>query len=202
MRTSVHQGAEPGSGLMRRRAHMTVTNDWVDDAPPLEDDGDIVVVLPPTFDEVFDREYAPMVRVAYLMLGSNELAEETVQDAFVALHQQWFRVSNPGGYLRTSVVNRCRSKLRRRTTRARVDDKLRAEVVTSSGPASSAAPRSADELFDALATLSARQRAAVVLRYYADLPEAEIAEALGVRPGTVKSLLNRGLTQLREVIER
>ena len=60
----------------------------------------------------------------------------------------------------------------------------------------------ADEVVDALAKLPMRQRAALVLRYYEDLSEADIAEALGVRPGTVKSLLSRGLDQLREVIER
>ncbi len=59
----------------------------------------------------------------------------------------------------------------------------------------------ADEVVDALAKLPMRQRAALVLRYYQDLSEADIAEALGVRPGTVKSLLSRGLDQLREVIE-
>ena len=58
-----------------------------------------------------------------------------------------------------------------------------------------------EPLLDALATLSERQRVAIVLRYYEDLSEAEIAAALGCRPGTVKSLLHRGLAQLREVIE-
>ena len=63
--------------------------------------------------------------------------------------------------------------------------------------------RAAQEpLVDALATLNERQRVAVVLRYYEDLSEAEIAVALGCRPGTVKSLLHRGLSQLREVIEQ
>jgi RNA polymerase sigma factor (sigma-70 family) len=58
-----------------------------------------------------------------------------------------------------------------------------------------------EPLLDALATLNERQRVAIVLRYYEDLSEADIADALGCRPGTVKSLLSRGLTQLREVIE-
>ncbi len=58
-----------------------------------------------------------------------------------------------------------------------------------------------EPLLDALATLNERQRVAIVLRYYEDLSEADIADAIGCRPGTVKSLLSRGLTQLREVIE-
>jgi RNA polymerase sigma factor (sigma-70 family) len=60
----------------------------------------------------------------------------------------------------------------------------------------------ADEMSDALAALPARRRAAVVLRYYAGLRDSEIAEALSVRPGTVKSMLHRALAQLREVVER
>ena len=59
----------------------------------------------------------------------------------------------------------------------------------------------ADELFDALAALPSRQRAALVLRFYEDLSEADIAVALGCRPGTVKSLLHRGLAELRKVVE-
>ena len=69
-------------------------------------------------------------------------------------------------------------------------------------PAAEAIMSEPDELWDALATLPARQRAAVVLRYYADLPVAEIGAALGCRPGTVKSLLHRGLGELRKVVER
>jgi RNA polymerase sigma-70 factor (sigma-E family) len=144
-----------------------------------------------TFEAVFEREYAPMVRLAFLLLDSNEVAEEVVQDAFARLHERWDRVDNPGGYLRTSVVNRARDIQRRRQRERRLPV-----------AAPEAATLGADHLLDALATLPSKRRAALVLRYYDDLSEAEIASVLGVRPGTVKSMLHRGLAQLREVIER
>lgn len=90
------------------------------------------------------------------------------------------------------MVNGCRDVLRRcRLTR----------LYTSAyvPPAGDSGP---EYLVDALASLTPARRAAVVLRYYADLPEAEIADLLGVRPGTVKSMLHRSLKQLREVVER
>jgi RNA polymerase sigma factor (sigma-70 family) len=89
------------------------------------------------------------------------------------------------------VVNGCRDSLRRRllADRERTDRRPDAQL-------------GADHLVDALATLPHKQRAAVVLRYYEDRSEADIADLLGVRPGTVKTLLHRGLARLREVIER
>ncbi len=144
------------------------------------------------FDELYRREYAPMLRVAFLLTDSNEVAEEAVHDAFAKVYERRERLARPGGYLRTCVVNRCRDLQRRR----------RFERSRPTGEAPGSTELVADEILDALAKLPMRQRAALVLRYYEDLSEADIAEALGVRPGTVKSLLSRGLDQLREVIER
>ena len=144
-----------------------------------------------TFDALFDREYGPMVRLAFLLVDSNEAAEEVVQEAFVALHRRWDRVDNPGGYLRTSVVNRAKDVQRRRARERRLPVQVPED-----------ARLEADHLGDALAALPAKRRAALVLRFYDDLSEAEIAEVLGVRRGTVKSMIHRGLAQLREVIER
>ena len=143
------------------------------------------------FDDLYRREYAPMLRVAYLLVDSDALAEEAVHDAFAKVYERWRRLDRPGAYLRTCVVNRCRDVQRRR----------RLERSRPSEVAPVTADLGADEVADALARLPMRQRAALVLRYYEDLSEADIAEALGVRPGTVKSLLSRGLDQLREVIE-
>jgi RNA polymerase sigma-70 factor (sigma-E family) len=148
-------------------------------------------VFETSFDAVYRRESVAMVRLAVLLVGSHEQAEEIVQDAFAQLFERWDSLDRPGAYLRTCVVNGCRRAHRRR----RLDDRARAMPVqlwTALG---------ADDLADALAALPARRRAAVVLRYYEDLSEAEIAEALGVRPGTVKSLLHRGLAQLRGAVE-
>ncbi len=97
----------------------------------------------------------------------------------------------PKAYLRTSVVNACKSAHRRQAReRART---LRAVEPVELG---------ADELFDALGQLAYRQRAALVLRFYEGVPDAEIARVLGCRVGTVASLVHRGLAELRKVIER
>ncbi len=143
-----------------------------------------------SFEALYADEVDAMARLAYLMVGSAEQAEELVHDAFARLYERWGQVDNPGGYLRTCVVNGCRDSLRRRRVERRPQP-----------PGSPSAELGADHLADALADLPYRQRAAIVLRYYEDRSEADIADLLGVRPGTVKSLLHRGLAHLREVIE-
>jgi RNA polymerase sigma-70 factor (sigma-E family) len=148
-----------------------------------------------TFDELFGREYAPMVRLATLLLGNEAEAEEVVQEAFAIVHERWARLDRPGGYLRGCVVNRARDLLRRRA----VAQRLRRAQATARPETTELA---VDHLFDALDVLPPRRRIAIVLRYYEGRTEAEIAELLGVRPGTVKSMVHRGLAQLREVIER
>lgn len=146
-----------------------------------------------SFDGVYRREAVAMVRLALLLVGSQEQAEEIVQDAFAQLYERWERIERPGAYLRTCVVNGCRRAHRRR----RQNDL--AVAATHDVPVASLG---ADHLADTLAALPAKRRAALILRYYEDLSEAEIAEALGVRRGTVKSLLHRGLAQLRVMVER
>jgi RNA polymerase sigma factor (sigma-70 family) len=132
-----------------------------------------------------------MVRLAFLLTGGDPAAEELVHDAFLAVHRRWDSIDTPGGYLRTVVVNACRSHQRRQAMRQRTP--LRVVTAATDAP---------DELTDALRRLPQRQRAAVVLRYYADLPEVEIAALLGCRVPAVKSLLHRALGSLREVIDR
>ena len=146
-----------------------------------------------SFEDVFRRESLGMVRLAFLMVGSRPLAEEVVQDAFARLLERWDGVDQPVAYLRTSVVNGCRNAHRRRAVERKH---------TARRPAPAAGVLGADHLQDALAALPVKRRAAIILRYYHDLSEAEIADALCVRPGTVKSLVSRGLAQLREVVER
>lgn len=143
------------------------------------------------FAALFDRERTPMVRVAYLLVGSEPLAEELVQDAFAAVYVRWDRVANPGGYLRQSVVNGARSALRRRALERR-----RAALWVEE-----ATPPAGRELLDALAELPIGWRAVVVLRFYEGMTQEEIAEALDMRLGTVKSSLHRGLAKLREALE-
>jgi RNA polymerase sigma factor (sigma-70 family) len=140
--------------------------------------------------ELYRERYAPMVRLGTLLLGSQHLAEEVVQDCFLRLQPRFETLDDPAGYLHRSVVNGCRSLMRRQR---RERDHLRA---TPGLPAE----LGAHELLDVLATLPERQRAALVLRFYADLSGNEIAAILGCREGTVKSLIHRGLARLREVV--
>jgi RNA polymerase sigma factor (sigma-70 family) len=140
------------------------------------------------FAALYDREHLRLVRLAFLMLGCREQAEEVVQDAFLHLHGHWAGVDNPGGYLRASVVNGCRDARRRLARYRDREPSLAAPAETWDHP---------DELADALAALPARQRSVLVLRYYLGLNEPEIAAALDIRPGTVKSSLHRGIRRLR-----
>jgi RNA polymerase sigma factor (sigma-70 family) len=164
--------------------------------------------LAPSFGDFYLGAYAEMVRLARVLVNSPEAAEDLVQDAFVHLHRHWRRVRDPRAYLRRSVVNACRSHHRRagrerpyasRETSAAVTGVCTDDPVED--VSEHARAEDADVLASGLATLPYRQRAALVLRFYADLPDAEIAVALGCRPGTVASLVHRALQHLREVID-
>jgi len=100
---------------------------------------------PVTFESVFAAERTAMMRLAYLLLGSETLAEEAVQDAFARLLDRFDRVDNPGGYVRTATVNRCRDLLRRRRHEERVARLLRTAAPASLG---------ADHLHDVLGALT------------------------------------------------
>jgi RNA polymerase sigma factor (sigma-70 family) len=141
------------------------------------------------FDELYRAEYPGMVRLAYLLVRDRELAVEVTHDAFARVLERWDKLDRPGAYLRTAVVNASRDALRRRIFRRSRTHVAGLVEVTS--------PARDDYLADALAQLAPKRRAAIVLRYYLDLSEVEIADTLGVRPGTVKSLLHRGLADLR-----
>ncbi len=144
-----------------------------------------------SFDALYRREYEPMLRVAYLLLDSIDAAEEAVHDAFAKVYERWAKVDDHGAYLRTCVVNRCRDQQRRR--------RLERERRPPAG--ATYEDLGARELLDALAQLPLKRRAALVLRYYEGLSEADIATTLGIAPGTVKSMVSRALAQLREVVE-
>ncbi len=143
------------------------------------------------FAALFERERRAMVRVAFLLVGSEPIAEEIVQDAFAQVYVRWARIENPGGFLRRCVVNGAHSSLRRRSLESR-----RSVLFVDEGTAPAAR-----ELLDALAALPVRWRGVVVLRFYEGMSQEEIAEALDLRLGTVKSSLHRGLAKLREALE-
>jgi RNA polymerase sigma-70 factor (sigma-E family) len=144
-----------------------------------------------SFDRLYQERYHALVRLAYLMVGDNGVAEEVVQDAFARAHLRWSRLHNPGAYVHVAVLNGARNEVRRLVRRRGKSLPVPDDHVDETSV----------ELLDALRVLNGRQRAAVVLRFYEGRSEAEIAELLGVRPGTVKSLIHRALNRLREVIE-
>lgn len=143
----------------------------------------------PRFETLYQDRFGEMTRLAYLLVGDHELAQDIAQDAFVGLHRHLHRVEEPVAYLRKSIANGAASH-HRRLARARRQPIERAVVVELG----------ADELMDALATLPSRQRSALVLRFHLDLSEQQIADTLGVRPGTVGSLIHRGLASLKVVL--
>lgn len=143
------------------------------------------------FAEFFGREHMAMVRLATLMVGSRHVAEEVVQEAFAKVDARWTEIDRPDAYLRTVVLNGSRAVLRRRELEVRVQHLHVPEDHDG-------IPTRLLELRDALDRLSDRQRAVIVLRYFVDLPEAEIASALRCRPSTVRSLARRALRVLRE----
>ena len=141
------------------------------------------------FDDLFRAEYTSLVRLAYLIIGSQARAEELTQDAFSQLLDTWSTVDSPGGFVRTALVSRCRDAQRREITGRRKLRLLR--------PVADAEPET-HYLVDALSTLPDNWRAAVVLRFYGGHSIREIAEITGQPEGSVKSGLHRALTQLRD----
>ena len=138
----------------------------------------------------YDTQRLALVRLAYVMTGDREASEDLVQEAFVATRGRWAAVRDVKPYLRAAVVNGCRSWLRRK--------KLERMQPTTSEAGHLGEP---DEMWDSLARLKPRHRAAVVLRYYEGLPDAEIAELLECREVTVRTTIHRALAALRKEIE-
>jgi len=144
-----------------------------------------------TFGDFYRDQHEPMLRLAYLLTQSRAVAEDVVQDSFIRVQPRWGELESPAAYLRRTVTNACYSHHRRR----KLEESVRWEAPAPEEPEH-------DEMWDALAKLAPRRRAALVLRYYLDLSEAEIAQAIGCRPGTVKSLTHRGLSDLRDALEQ
>lgn len=157
-----------------------------------------------TADEALEQLYAAhwrqLVRLSVLLVRDQGIAEEVVQDAFVAVHAHWSRLRDPErglAYLRQAVVNRSRSALRHRTVVSRHAATLR--PVEAVDPTPDADRRAA--VLGALRELTDRQREVLALRYYLDLSEAEIADTLGISRGAVKSHASRGAAALRVLLE-
>lgn len=154
-----------------------------------------------TFAEVFNAHHRGAVRLAWLLTSDPHAAEDVVAEVFAKVWVQWEkgRVDDVGPYLRRAVVNQVRSRHRRRAVALREFERRKGDDRGVRLHDQDASDR--DEMWQALQRLPDRQRAAIVLRYYEDLSEAETAEILGVSVGTVKSQTSRGLDRLRELVE-
>lgn len=149
-------------------------------------------------EDLYERHASSAFRLAYLLTGDRQLAEDLVQEAFLRTFGRFRDLRNPsafGGYLRTAVVNLARSHFRRRKVERAYLERKRAHP-EDHGPAIG----TQHEMWEALQALPARQRAALVLRYYEDLTEAQVADVLRCAKGTVKSLTSRGLERLRKEV--
>ena len=153
--------------------------------------------------ELYSQHYRALVRLAALLVRDTPTAEEVVQDSFVAMHGGWERLRDTEkalAYLRQAVVNRSRSVLRHRTVVDKNLQKAPPDMPSAEHGALVLLERSA--VVAALRGLPDRQREAIVLRYYADLSEAQIATAMGISRGAVKSHTARGMTALRAALEQ
>jgi RNA polymerase sigma factor (sigma-70 family) len=158
--------------------------------------GDVTRIVEPTaaadasdFQALYERELVRAVKLAHLLTGSNEAAEDIAQETFLRIRDRLGRIDHPHSYITATVVNLCRNWHRGRSRRvARELQAAAAEIE----------PTQHDEILDVVDRLPFRQRTVLVARYWLDLSETEIAGLLGCRPGTVKSLASRGLDALRK----
>jgi RNA polymerase sigma factor (sigma-70 family) len=139
------------------------------------------------FEDFYRSQWAPMVRLAWLLSGSRHDGEDVVHDAFLRVEQRFREITEPVAYLRSAVVNGVRMLQRHREVERRhlPEPELRAD---SSEP---------DDLLAALRALPSKERHALVLRYYLGLSVNEVATQLTCPLGTAKSLLHRGIERLR-----
>jgi RNA polymerase sigma-70 factor (sigma-E family) len=145
-----------------------------------------------------------MIRLAHIMLGDRQSAEDVVQEAFCGLYRRWSHLSDQGSavhYVRSAVLNHCRSVLRRRTTsHAPRDLTSHAEPVRSAESAV-LTREERDEIMRAVRRLPPRQREALVLRFYLDLSAEETATTMGISPSSVRSATHRALASLGRMLQ-
>ncbi len=151
---------------------------------------------------LFHVHWASLVRLARLLVDDRETAEDVVQDAFAQLHRRWGTLRDRDKalfYLRASVANGARNRLRSRRAA-----RLRTVLAVVPEPSTETTVLEHEEHRSVVAALSGlpwRQRQVLVLRYYADLTEAEIALALGISTGAVKSHASRGIAAITRRME-
>ncbi|MGW1176727.1 SigE family RNA polymerase sigma factor [Kitasatospora sp. NPDC002543] len=152
----------------------------------------------PDFEAFAATRWRRLVRTAYLLTGDHHEAEDVVQATFAKVFRNWARISRldePDAYVHRALVNNNLSRHRRRRVRQLLVPVLPDRESTAGGGHHDVEQRSV--LIQALAELPQRQRAVVVLRYWEDMGERQVAEVLGCSPGNVKSQASRGLAKLR-----
>lgn len=150
-------------------------------------------------ESLFTQHFASLCRTAYLVVGDTALAEELVMEAFARVLPRWSavqRADQPVAYVRRAVVNLCVSRLRRLTLERRVSQRHTAAPLLARADASD----DAAAVLAAVRQLPLRQRACVVLRYFDDLADHEIAATLGCSVGTVKSQLSKARARLAQLL--
>jgi RNA polymerase sigma-70 factor (sigma-E family) len=153
--------------------------------------------------ELFREHHLELVRLALVMVGDLATAEDVVQDAFERLHRRWADQSGPDNslaYVRSSVLNGCRSVHRRAAVARKHAPELARAETEQTDPGRAVADRS--QMETALRSLPHRQREVLVLRYYLDLDMAEIATTLRIAPSAVRSSCSRGLAALARSVGR
>ncbi|MBC6460356.1 SigE family RNA polymerase sigma factor [Actinomadura sp. HBU206391] len=150
--------------------------------------------------ELYEGHALRLTRMALVMVGDRPTAEDVVHEAFLGLYRRWPHLRDPEralAYVRSAVLNRCRNALRRRRV------PFRAEHLPPiwSAEAEALVGEEQREVMNALHRLPARQREALVLRYFCDLSEAQTAETMRVSRGTVKSTTSRALTALGRILK-
>jgi RNA polymerase sigma-70 factor (sigma-E family) len=159
--------------------------------------------------ELYEAHALSLARLALVMLGDAAAAEDVVQDAFLGLYRRWDRLADPAAaqsYLRTSVLNGCRTALRHRARHGVLSAGADAQAAVLAEPSLESAEATVTRgeehraVLAAIRRLPARQREALVLRYYLDLTEDQTAEAMRVSRGTVKSATSRAVAAVGRMI--
>lgn len=155
-------------------------------------------------DVLFRRHYAGLLRLAVVMLGSREAAEDTVQEAFVSLHRNWRSLRDPEKgevYLRSAVLNGCRSWVRRQVTQRAARPLVLLRENQESAEDTTVGRDEAGSLVAAMRTLARRQREVLACRFVLELSISETAQLLEISEGSVKAHTHRGLQILQHRIE-
>jgi RNA polymerase sigma-70 factor (sigma-E family) len=170
---------------------------------PIEPDSNRRPAAAEALIEIYGSQYRSLVRMSAMLLGDVGSAEEVVQDSFIAVHAAWRGLRDADkvmNYLRRAVLNRSRSVLRRRAVAGRHVPWPEPDMPSAEHAAITRLERVA--VISALRSLPARQREALVLRFYLDLSEEQAAAAMNISTGAVKSHTSRGKAALRAILER